>query len=48
MVDNPVWEIYERVVEIQALLDDHVAGGKHNGRGRGGEGVKHLQAGERV
>ena len=27
MVDNPVWEICERVV--QALLDDHVAGGKH-------------------
>lgn len=29
MADNPVWEICERVVEVQALLDDHVAGGKH-------------------
>ena len=28
MVDNPVWEICERVAEVQALLDDHVAGGK--------------------
>ena len=23
MVDNPLWEICERVAEIQALLDDH-------------------------
>jgi hypothetical protein len=23
------WEICERVAEVQALLDDHVAGGKH-------------------
>jgi hypothetical protein len=23
MVDNPVWEICERVAEVQALLDDH-------------------------
>ena len=30
MVDNPVWEICERVAEVQALLDDHVAGGKHS------------------
>jgi hypothetical protein len=30
MVDNPVWEICERVAEVQALLDDHVAGGKHD------------------
>jgi len=30
MVDNPVWEICERVPEVQALLDDHVAGGKHS------------------
>jgi hypothetical protein len=29
MVDNPVWEICERVAEVQALLDDHLAGGKH-------------------
>ena len=29
MVDNPAWEICERVAEIQALLDDHLAGGKH-------------------
>ena len=30
MVDNPVWEICERVAEVQALLDDHVNGGKHS------------------
>jgi hypothetical protein len=30
MVDNPVWEICERVAEVQALLDDHIAGGKHS------------------
>jgi hypothetical protein len=30
MVDNPLWEICERVAEVQALLDDHMAGG---GRG---------------
>jgi hypothetical protein len=29
MPDNSVWAICERVAEIQALLDDHVAGGKH-------------------
>ncbi len=29
MVDNPVWEICERLAEVQTLLDDHVAGGKH-------------------
>jgi hypothetical protein len=29
MVDNPVWEICERVAEVQALLDDHIACGKH-------------------
>jgi hypothetical protein len=29
MVDNPMWAICERVAEVQALLDDHVAGGKH-------------------
>jgi hypothetical protein len=28
MVDNPIWEICERVAEVQALLDDHLAGGK--------------------
>jgi len=30
MVDKPVWEICERVAEVPALLDDHVAGGKHS------------------
>ena len=30
MVSNPVWEICERVAEVQALLDDHLAGGKHS------------------
>jgi hypothetical protein len=25
MVDNPLWEICERVAVVQALLDDHVA-----------------------
>ena len=30
MADNPVWAICERVAEVQALLDDHVAGGKHS------------------
>ena len=30
MVSNPVREICERVAEVQALLDDHVAGGKHS------------------
>jgi len=30
MVDNPAWEICERVAEVQALLDDHMAGGKHS------------------
>ena len=29
MVDNPVWEICERVAEVQALLHDHIEGGKH-------------------
>jgi hypothetical protein len=29
MASNPVWEICEHVAEIQALLDDHLAGGKH-------------------
>jgi hypothetical protein len=24
------WAICERVAEVQALLDDHVAGGKHS------------------
>ena len=31
MVYNPVLEICERVAEVQALLDDHVAGGKQIG-----------------
>jgi len=39
MVSNPVWEICERVAEVQALLDDHLAGGRALGRGRGGEGA---------
>ena len=30
MVDNPLWEICERVAVVQALLDDHLAGGKHS------------------
>ena len=30
MVSNPVWEICEHVAEVQALLDDHLAGGKHS------------------
>jgi hypothetical protein len=30
MVDNPMWAICERVAEVQALLDDHIAGGKHS------------------
>jgi hypothetical protein len=30
MTDNPVWEIYERVAEVQALLHDHVECGKHS------------------
>ena len=29
MVSNPMWEICERMAEVQALLDDHLAGGKH-------------------
>ena len=29
MVDNPLWEICERVAEVQELLDDHIKGGKH-------------------
>jgi hypothetical protein len=28
MVHNPMWEICERMAEVQALLDDHIAGGK--------------------
>jgi len=30
MVDNPVWKVCERVAEVQALLDDHLAGGEHS------------------
>ena len=30
MADNPVWEICERVAEVQALLHDHVECGKHS------------------
>jgi ATP dependent DNA ligase domain len=30
MVSNPVWEICEHVAVVQALLDDHLAGGKHS------------------
>ena len=29
MADNPVWEICERVAEVQALLHDHVECAKH-------------------
>ena len=39
MVDNPVWEICERVAEVQALLHDHVEWRQALGRGRGGEGA---------
>ena len=28
-VDNPVWEICERMAEVQALLHDHIECGKH-------------------
>jgi hypothetical protein len=27
MVHNPMWAICERVAEVQALLEDHLAGG---------------------
>jgi hypothetical protein len=30
MTDNPTWTICERVAEVQALLHDHVACGKHS------------------
>jgi hypothetical protein len=30
MVDNPAWEICERVVGVQALLHDHIECGKHS------------------
>jgi hypothetical protein len=30
MVDNPVWEICERVTEMQALLHDHVECGRRS------------------
>ena len=26
---NPMWAICERIAEVQALLDDHVSGGKY-------------------
>jgi hypothetical protein len=29
MADNSIWAICERVAEVQALLDDHINGGKH-------------------
>jgi len=29
MASNPVWEICERLVEVQALLHDHAECGKH-------------------
>jgi hypothetical protein len=29
MAENPVWEICEGVAEVQALLDEHIAGCKH-------------------
>jgi hypothetical protein len=32
MASNPVWEICEHVAEIQALLDDHLAGSRTAGR----------------
>ena len=30
MASNPVWEICERMAEVQALLHDHVECGKHS------------------
>jgi hypothetical protein len=30
MTDNPMWEICERVAEVQALLHDHIECGKHS------------------
>jgi hypothetical protein len=30
MADNPVWEICERMAEVQALLHDYVECGKHS------------------
>ena len=30
MADNPVWEICERMAEVQALLHDHAECGKHS------------------
>jgi hypothetical protein len=27
MADKPTWQICEHVAEVQALLDDHLAGG---------------------
>ena len=29
MFHNPMWAICERVAEVQAPLDDHIAGGEH-------------------
>jgi hypothetical protein len=29
MASNPVWEICERMAEVQALLHDHAGCGKH-------------------
>ena len=29
MFHNPMWAICERVAEVQAVLDDHIAGGEH-------------------
>jgi hypothetical protein len=29
VVDNPVWEICERMAEVQALLHDHAECGTH-------------------
>jgi hypothetical protein len=30
MASNPVWEICERMAEVQALLHDHAECGKHS------------------
>lgn len=30
MASNPMWAICERVAEVQALLDEHLAGGKRS------------------
>jgi hypothetical protein len=42
MVDNPVWQISERVAEVQALLDDEGAGGAVGSRAAAGDVRRRL------